>query len=88
VETAGDHEVQDEEEFFVGVIVGVEDEDDALAEAAEALNYFAFNGMNGWDGGAKQKRAGDAQLLEWLADDAWRESGEVCGDVGKLGHAS
>ena len=50
VETAGDHEVEDEEE------VVVETEDNALADAAEGANGMAFDGGDGRDGGAQKER--------------------------------
>jgi hypothetical protein len=37
-------------------------------------------------GGAQQEGAGDANVLEGLADDAWLESGDVSGNVGQFGH--
>ena len=59
VKAAGNHEVKDEEELFAGV-VRVEDEDNALAEAAQAADGLAFDGANGWNCGAEKQRAGDA----------------------------
>ena len=49
MEAAGDHEVEDEEEFVV------EDEDDALADAAEGADGLAFDGGDGRDGGAEEE---------------------------------
>jgi hypothetical protein len=77
--------MEDEEKGFA-TLVGIKNEDDALAEAAECADLFAFDRGYGRDGGAQQKWAGDAEVLERLADDAWRERGEVGEDVGELGH--
>jgi hypothetical protein len=45
MKAAGDHEVQDEKEFFTSFIL-IENEDDAFAEASQAANGFAFDGLN------------------------------------------
>jgi hypothetical protein len=65
VEAAGDHEVQDEEE------VVLEAEDDAFADAAEGADGLAFDGGDAGIGRAEEERAGDAEVFERLAEDAW-----------------
>jgi hypothetical protein len=72
VKAASDHEVQDEEEWFTSFIC-VEDKNDAFAETPEAANGFAFNGVDRRNCCAQKERARDAELLQRLADDAWRE---------------
>jgi hypothetical protein len=42
----------------------------------------AFDLFDGWLNGAEEKWAGDADVREGLAYDAWLEGGEVGGDVG------
>ena len=74
MQPASDHEVQGEKERFTG-IVWIQDKDDAFAEAAQAANGLAFNGVDGRNCGAQKQWAGDAKLLERLADDTRCERG-------------
>jgi len=80
VEAAGDHQVEDQEEL------AVKDEDDAFADAAKGKDLFAFERSDGWERGAEEEGAGDAEVLDRLAEDAGREGGEVGRDVGELWH--
>ena len=80
VETAGDHQVQDEEE------VVIKGKHDALAEAAKFADGLAFDGVDARDGGAEEEWGGDAQVFERLTDYARGERGEVGRDVRELGH--
>jgi hypothetical protein len=76
VEAAGDHEVKYEPD------VVVEADGYALTDAAELGYDVAFDACDWRLGRAEKESAGDADMLEWLADDARFERGEVCGDVG------
>jgi hypothetical protein len=80
VETASDHEVEDEEEFFI------EYEDDAFADASEGCDGSAFDGFDARYGGSEKERRGDAEVFEWLAYDARFEGCEVSRDVWEFGH--
>jgi hypothetical protein len=82
VETASDHEVEDDPEIVV------EAEGDAFADAAKFADGVVV-GVGDWRRcSAKQEGRGDADLLQRLVDDARFESGDVGGDVGELGHGS
>jgi hypothetical protein len=85
VEAAGDHEVEDEEEFVLAA-VGWEAEDDALADAAEGADGLAFDGGDGWDGRAEEEGRGDAEVFERLVEDARGEGCQVGRDVGEFRH--
>jgi hypothetical protein len=87
MKAAGDHEVQDEKEFFTSFIL-IEDEDDAFAEASQAANGFAFDGLNRRNCCAEKQRARDAELLKRLADYARCERREICRNVRKFRHAN
>ena len=82
VETAGDHEVQDEPEAVVEL------DGDALADAVEGADGVAFDGFDAGLDGAEQEWAGDADVGERLAYDAWLEGGEIGGDVGEFWHGN
>ncbi len=80
MQTAGDHQMQDEPE------IAVHANGDALADAPEFAHDAAL-GVGEWGlGGSKEKGAGDSNALDWLTNDAWFECGEVGGDVGEFGH--
>ena len=81
METAGDHQVEDQPE------VAVQAEGDALADAADCADGFAFGSGDGRDGGAQQEWAIDADLLQCLVENARLEGGDVGGDVGQFRHA-
>ena len=82
MQTAGNHQVQDEPEIVV------EADGDAFADAAQGAHFFAVDrGERRFDG-AQQKWAGEAHALERLAQDARFERFDVDGDVGELGHGS
>jgi inhibitor of KinA len=80
VQTAGDHQVQDEPE------VAVHANGDAFADAAECAHGAAFGVGKRGLGSSKEKRAGDSNALDRLTEDAWFECSEVGGDVGEFGH--
>jgi len=80
VESAGDHQVEDQPEVIVEAYA------DAFAEAAEMANRFAFRASERRVRGAQQKWAGDAYSFEALPENALLERFEVNDDVGKLGH--
>ena len=80
VESAGDHEVEDEPEAVV------EFDGDTFADAMEGTYGVAFDVFDSRLDGAEEERAGYPDLGEGLAYDARLEGGEVGGDVGKFGH--
>ena len=80
VQPARDHEMQHEEQ------VVVELEDDALAEPAQAADRLAEDGVDRRVEGAEEKRIGEPDLRQRLADDAGAEAVDVGDDVGKFGH--
>src|SRR5215469_4145554 len=80
VQAAGDHEVKNQPEIVV------ETNGDALADPAERADGVAFGGREGLVGGAEEKGAVEADVLERLIEDAGLERGEVGGDVGEFGH--
>src|SRR5215469_8326977 len=80
VETTGDHEMEDEPD------VVVEADRDTLADAAKLADSVAFDAGDRRSYRAKDECAGDADVLEGLADDALFEGGDVGGDVGQFGH--
>jgi hypothetical protein len=80
VETAGDHEMEDEPEAVVELKY------DSLADTVEGADGVVFYLFDARLDGAKEEWAGDAKVSEWLAQDAWREGGEVGGDVGEFRH--
>ena len=80
METAGDHQVQNEPE------VAFDADGDALADAAECLDGAAFDACERRVDSAQQKDAGHANALKRLAEDARFERGDVGGDVGQLRH--
>jgi hypothetical protein len=76
VETAGDHEVQDEP------IVVVEFDGDSLADTAQGTDGLAFELFERWLDGAQEEGACYADLGQWLACDARLKGGEIGRDVG------
>ncbi len=76
VESAGDHEVQDEPESVVEL------EDDALADAVKSANSVAFGLFDAWLEGAEEKWTCNADVGERLANDAWLKRREIGRDVG------
>ena len=80
MEAAGDHEMKDEPEAVVEL------EDDSLADAVEGADGVVVDFFDVWMDGAEEEGAGDAEVSEWLAYDAWGEGGEIGGDVGKFRH--
>jgi hypothetical protein len=66
--------------------VRIQPKGDSLADPPELANLAAFGGGEGWVSGAEQKRAGKANVFKGLAEDAGLERGEICRDVGELGH--
>ena len=79
VQAPGDHQVKHEPE------VVVEADGDALADAAQLADVRPSTSATA-AGRAQQKGAGDANMLERLADDALFERVDVGGDVGQLRH--
>jgi hypothetical protein len=80
METASDHEVEDEPK------IAIKADGDALTNAAEGADGKALGGGDGWVGGAEEEDTGEAYVLEGLAEDAGLERGEVGGDVGEFRH--
>jgi hypothetical protein len=80
VEAAGDHEMKDKPEPVV------EFDGDAFADAVQGADCVIFDFFDAGLDGAEEEWAGDADLGEGLAYDAWGEGREVGGDVGELGH--
>ena len=76
VEAAGDHEVQDKPDAVVEL------EDDAFADAMERADGVALDVLDAWLDGAEEEWAGDAEVDEGLAEDAWLQCGEIGRDVG------
>lgn len=64
METAGDHEVDDQPE------VALDADGNALANAAEGSDGFAFDDGWWWIDGAKDKDALQAEMPERAAEDA------------------
>src|SRR5437867_55302 len=81
VETARDHEVDDEEELVFEL------DHDALSEPAEPENRLPLQGAEGWLDGAKEKRARQPNAAERLSNEVRDETLDVDDDVGQLGHA-
>jgi hypothetical protein len=75
VETAGDHEVQDQP------MAVVEFDGDTLADAAQGAHGMAFELFDGWLDGAQEEGACYTDLSQWLGYDAWLKRREVGGDV-------
>ena len=82
---ARDHEVQDEEPGLVGG-VALQFDDDALAEAPDALHGAPLGSADRRQRRAKQEGVGDADALQHAARHLRREALGVDGDVGQLGH--
>ena len=80
VQATSDHEVQDEPEPVVEL------DGDAFADEVEGADGVAFDLFDSWLYGAEEEWAGDADVGEWLAYDAWFKGGEVGGDVGEFRH--
>ena len=80
VKAAGDHQMEDEPE------VVFESDADALAEAHEFGDLFAFGGSNGRVGGAEQRGRDDTNARDALAEDSALQGLDVDDDIGKLGH--
>jgi hypothetical protein len=80
VETARDHEVQDEPEAVVEL------DGDALADATEGYDGVAFDLFDVGLNGAEQEWARDADADEGLVEDAELKGGEVGRDVGEFRH--
>ena len=64
----------------------IEDEDDALADAADAANDLAVDRVDRRIDGAEDERAVEDEPLEAAADDVARQRLEVDDDVGKFGN--
>ena len=77
-EPAGNHQMQHEEG------VGVEPEDDALADAAHGAHRLTGNRINRRVDGSQDERAQEDDALEAMADDVALECFEVHDDVGEL----
>jgi hypothetical protein len=80
VETAGDHEVKNQPEIAFNT------DGDALADAAEGADGFAFNAGEGRIDGAEKEDGAEAHTVEGLGEDEGFESGDVGGDVGEFRH--
>ena len=81
VQTAGDHEMQDQPK------VAVEADGDALADAAQsAVTMRPSTAAMGGSTVRRRKRSCEANALERLAQDAGFERGDIGGDVGQFGH--
>lgn len=72
--------MEDEEEAVVKL------KDDAFADAAEGGDGVAFDVLEAGLDGAEQEGAGEADLVQWLVENARGEGGEVGRYVGEFGH--
>lgn len=81
MQASRDHQVQHQPEIVV------EADGDALTNAAQLADDPALCFCDGRLRSAQQRDAGDAYAFEPLSSDARLERGEVCGDIGQLGHA-
>jgi hypothetical protein len=80
MESAGNHQVQDEKQIVV------ESEYNPLAESRNVDDAPAFGRSNRGDGSAYEKRADDSDALESLPDNTFRKGLDVDGDIRQLGH--
>jgi hypothetical protein len=82
VQTASDHEMEDQPE------IAVQADGNALADAAKLANVAAVCGAKRRFDRTQQKRATQAHARERLPEDAWFESIYVGSNIRKLGHGS
>ena len=80
VESAGDHQMQDEPEIVI------EPEDDSLPQSPRLADGLAVGLVQGRVERPQQERAADAHAVQALADDATVEGLDIDGDIRQLGH--
>jgi hypothetical protein len=81
VKTPGNHQVQNKP------VVILKAERDALSQAPQAANDLSFQVMNRWPHGAEQKRALEANTLQFLPEDSRLQGLKINHDVRQLRHA-
>ncbi len=88
VQSAGNHEMDDEPEFFVrsGPGSAFDADGDALADAAQLADCAAFNGVIGGSTVRRTKTLCSRTRSSVWPTNARLERGDVGGDVGQFGH--